>query len=676
MRTLTPIAFIALMFTNMALALDQNNGEKSQDAERVQVAMTYIKRLSKGELDLTKHTALSRHCGPERLKELRAYVNFQRKNYFRENDLLIIETQKTHANFAGILIRVENPATPLSARVHAVALIKKENTWLPAPLPGLFSNTAYGYDDQAEQSVRSLEQWMAGEKILRESQHRNKAIPGIKARLATIEKEAGLAGMSPEQVVTFFLDQCRNNDLLGIITSMGGASDALVQPMETTLKNISAGLIQKKSDSEWYLLTRHDIVARILQFNEKSGEIAVGFYNPMESDQDDAYRILLFPTHSSEGKIFIRLPELLNISLQSKEIQKKMGLDNLRWKQRKNHKKLREKIPSAIFKSVATVNYPTPEKVLNHLLDSLKKDDFSHCLRLLSRQGDFLGKGENQKTILSDFGDLWRNLQGFKSTSGQAHHIIEEKNLALAPLSYVKTNRVNEFHTVKIWMLKSADGWHLISQGTLDTSLSDTLKPTADKMEKILAPLEKKHRDEYARNFLSNVVTITPPLNVNAPTEKDARSMFESFRNHLRKRNTQAALSSCAILKGTSYAQVIKTLNYALRGAADHTDRDHILDTTQKGHWLGISVRTESKLSGTNDYPLYLVANTSRGARIMIDIDLRHASNKGRKFLNTRNWNHLEQILAKDSVDALKAIFEQHIKLSNKDIEKISQTQD
>lgn len=140
----------------------------------------------------------------------------------------------------------------------------------------------------------------------------------------------------------------------------------------------------------------------------------------------------------------------------------------------------------------------------------------------------------------------------------------------------------------------------------------------------------------------------------------------------MRSRDTQPALSHCAILKGTNDAQALKALNYALRGASDHTDQDLILGTTRKGNWTGISVRTESKLAEAHDYPLYLIANTEEGLRILIDVDLRHPSNKGRTLLNKKNWSKCEEILPMESIDDLKVIFEEHLKLSAKDIDQAS----
>lgn len=665
MRNPAIIFYHSLVFIAIAATVtgaEDHAANNSAADDRARVALTYLNQLAKGELDLAKHTALSEHCGIQRRKVLRTRIDFLKKNYFRDGDALTIEAQKVDSGLAGILVRAENTAAPLSTRIHTVALIKKGKAWKAAPLPGVFSNTGYGYDEKVEQSVRSLQRWMAQEKNRLESTYREQATKDFKSTLATIEQQAGLQKMSPEEAVENFLEQCRNKNLHGILASMGGASDALTEPMETTITLVTQGLNNKDTASEWHLVTSRSVIAQTLKIDLTRNEVAVGFFNPLERTKP---AVLYFPTHKADGKIFVRLSPLLQVALLP---------ENERWQQRWRHRRgdedeLRKQLPATIFKNIRQVSYPTSGKLMDHFLDSLKKEDFTDCIRLLPRKGAYFGKEDNQSKILSNLGNLWRSIHKLRSSPRRAFAIIEEKNLALAPLQYAKTNRTGEFETVKVWMIKDDDGWHLISPEELGESLGDDIKTSSARIKQRFLAQEKDRQDQQARDLLDKVVTITPPLQLKPVSADDAARLFKSYRAHLRGKDTQAALSSCAVLKGTSSIQTLKTFNYALRGAADHTNYDHVCGTTQRGKWTGLSVRTESKLVGINDYPLYLIVNTAKGPRVLLDIDLRQASNKGRELLNKKNWRKLEQILAKDSLDDVKAIFDEHLKLTAKDVE-------
>jgi len=347
-----PLTILSIVFAMIAtIRADQVSKAEPPATEQTKVALAYLQRLSKGEIDITKHTALSEHCGIQRRKVIRTRIEFLNKNYFHKDDTLTFEEQKVDANLAGVLIRAENQATPLSTRVHAVALIKKGKLWKAAPLPGLFSNTGYGYDEKVELAVRSLERWMAREKTLRESQWREKATNAFKSTLADIEKQAGFDKMGPEKSIVHFLEQCREKNLLGILASMGGASDALEEPMETTISLISQGLENKDTSSDWHLVTSRSVIAQVLKIDNTRNEVALGFYNPLERGKS---KVLYFPTHITGGKTFVRLSPLLKIAMLPQ---------NERWQQRWKHRRgdedeLRKKLPSTIFKNTKPVSLP------------------------------------------------------------------------------------------------------------------------------------------------------------------------------------------------------------------------------------------------------------------------------------------------------------------------------
>ncbi len=625
-----------------------------------EVALNYIKKLSHGNVDLAKHTALSPHCGIQRRKIIRERLNHLRKNTFRPDDSLTLETQKNMGNLAAVIIRATNPATPLSIRVHAIALIKKGTQWKPAPLPASFANTGYGYDEKIERSVRTLERWMAREKITRETQYRHKAKTDYLATIATIENNASLDTLTPEQAVMLLIKQFRKKNLLAILASMGAASNSLLDPIETTISLISQGLQEKSTSSDWYLVTNPSVIAQTLKIDHTRNEVAVGFFNPIKRKST----ILYFPFHKSGGKTFIRLSPLLKIALLPV---------NKRWEEQWKHRRgdeneLKHMLPATILKNTRPVTSDTPDKLVEHFLLALKNNNFSDCVSLLPRTGDYFGKKENQANSLLDLASLWASIHPLKDQPHHTPNILREKSLALAPLEFAQTNRPGQFETIHIWMLKNSNGWHILPTRTLKKPIGKNLLASSEKLASHSRKLMKNRREIHSRDFLAKVVTLTPPPTLAPPTTEDAKTIFLRFRNHLRAKDTESALSSCAILKGTSSTETLKTFNYALRGAADHINDDLILGISRSGKWTGISVRTESKLTHLHNYPLYLVVNTEKGPRVLLDIDLRHASNKGRKLINQKNWRKLEKLLPKTSLDNLKSLFAQHEKLTAKDI--------
>ena len=240
-----------------------------------------------------------------------------------------------------MLVRAENTINPLDTRIHPVALLRKDKLWIPAPLLGSFSNTGYGYDQKAEQSVQALETWMAKQKILRESQHRQKALADIKSKLTNIEQEAGFDKMTAEQATSYFLDQCRSKNTLGILACIGRASEQEARKLSNSIDLVAKALkLEATPKSNWHYFTSPSCVTQVIEADEKSGKVLVGCFNPEESNSsyaDASYKIFTFQTENRDGKRFIQLPSTLN-HLDSPEESKLGGRQGaLREKIRKRH---------------------------------------------------------------------------------------------------------------------------------------------------------------------------------------------------------------------------------------------------------------------------------------------------------------------------------------------------
>ena len=105
-----------------------------------------------------------------------------------------------------------------------------------------------------------------------------------------------------------------------------------------------------------------------------------------------------------------------------------------------------------------------------------------------------------------------------------------------------------------------------------------------------------------------------------------------------------------------------------IRGAKEHAQDTSILGASANAGWVGVSVRTKSKISELYDYPLYLITNTAKGPRVFINLDLRYPRNSGRKSLNEKSWEQLDHAASPKSLTFLKAIFKEHIKRCEEDI--------
>lgn len=635
----------------------------AQDQDtRAALAISYLKRVAKGELDIAKHTALSPNCSIARRKIIRERLKLLQSSYLRKDDNYSLEAIKADGQFAAALIRAEHPSTPLTSRIFAIALLHKKDGWKASPLPGSFANTGYGYDEKVEKTIKSLEHWMAAEKIKRETAHRTQAATEFQAALAKIENEMQLDKFSAQESVRNLIEQCRSKSLMRVLASMGAASGALTESLENTISTVSRGLAIDEQENDWQCVTSRASVYAIMNIDDKRSEIAVGFYNPMLRKQS---KVLYFPFEKKDGKTFARLSPMLTVALLPENERWQ-----LRWRNRReDERNLLLKIPATILSKIEPKTVESPEKLLATFLSKIKSDQFQGAIELLPGKGHHFEKEKEQAAMLTNLATLWKGLAKVKSSPRPQFEIIKEGSLALAPLQYALPNKPGRFQTWNLWMLRSKDGWQLVPENTIKSIQNDKLLLSMKALEKRLASMTLNQRKEISRKMLSQVSKIKPENLKQAVSEKEAIALFKKFRGHLRSDDNQAALSCCAVLIGTDDSRTLKNFNYALRGVDDHIKDDRILGVITSGVWSGISARTQSRLAGTHDYPVYLCLHTAKGPKILLDIDLRHASNKGRKLINTSNWDKLKKNVPAKAFKQIQTIFTQHEKLVAQDKE-------
>ena len=626
-----------------------------------QIAITHLKRIAANQIDLTKHTALSPNCSVNRRKEIRNRLEFLQKNYLHTEDTFITETIHNSPPFSAVLVRADHPSTPLTSRIITVSLLQQNGIWKATPLLGSFDNTGYGYDEELINRAKKLEQWMSSEAIKRETAYRAKARQQFQSRLTQTEKQLQLETLDHKQSVTNFIELHRQKNLLKILAAMGASSEQLIRSLEETIDIITRGLKIKVLGSAWHMMTHPTVTYEVMNIDEKRQEIAVGFYNPMISRPA---KVIYFPFKEKQKKIFIRLSPSLTSSLQAKDAQWRMQLRN----RRDDERELARNLPEVILKRTPPIISETPEKLIETLLPIIRTQDFRKAIALLPAEELHLKKGQEPSNILSSLSTLWKQL--VKLQNHAKFNVVKEGNLALVPLQYSPLTRPGTFKTINLWLLRNEHGWHLIPKTSLQDLQDPQITKTIKTLQQKIIAITQAQVLELSKKILSQVFKVDP-ANIKTPaTKKDIIHAFKNYRNHLSSEDHETALSCCATLKNTDDTRTVRNFKYALRAIKDHLKEDKILGVNSSGGWSGISIRTQSKLSGTHEYPLYLCIQTKQGTKILLDIDLRHASNKGRSLLNAGNWVKLEKSLPANMLKDIKAIFEKHEQLATKDIEE------
>jgi hypothetical protein len=650
------ITFIIPLWVNAATLNAQEKTAKTVS----ELAISYLKKIANGDLDVTKDTALSSNCSSSRRIKIREHLTFIQLNYFRKNDTFSLELLEQGKQFSAVLIRVENTATPLDTRIISVAMAREKDGWKPAPLPNSFTNINYGYDESVEKKIKHLEKWMTTEKTKREIAIREKATSKFQSLLAKNEKELQPNKIDAGTAVLKFIDACQHNNLMKALVSMGAASDALDDPLNDTINYVSNGLETRDTNNKWQLLTNSSSIYNIMNIDNKRNEVAVGFYNPLMRTSS---QVLYFPIKEKGQKNFVRLSPSLEAAVKPNKNQRQRHFHH----RRDDEQKLIRKIPSVIFKNIEAKHAKSPEKLVE---DFLGATNFKDAVALLPTKELPIPSEDGQIALLESLAFLWQGFNSVRSLPKPSIKIARDGLLAAAPLEYAQPKKLGAFQTWRLWMIKGDKGWHLIPEKSIAAIVDEKIKLKIKGLSEKLDIITKNQRKERSKKMLSHVTKIDLVELKEAVTKQEAINLFKLYRSRLRSNDYAAALDCCALLDNSSDTRTLKNFNYAIRGASDHTKDDLILGVVKSGKWSGVSVRTQSKTSGTHDYPMYLFLNTNNGAKILLDIDLRYPSNKGRSIINKKNWDKIEKKFPNDSLKRVETIFVAHEKITLKNIQE------
>ncbi len=639
---------------------------KAKEADIIRsskAAISYLEMLNSGDYNLTDNTALSSYCSSSRITEIKTQLAFYKKTSLSHGDKYQLIDKKVLGSLAAVIIRAENQSSPLNTHIHALAMVEHNGTWLPAPLPGSFTNTISTYELDTEKATKNLEQWMAKEKNKYQTNARNKASNKLLSKVSQEAEKIDLKNITPEQLTLELIHALRSKDTPKSLAILGVASDVLAPTLETLTSKLSNGLKINSIDNEWTLVKDAAALVQIMHLDTKNNKVAVGFWNPLVKTEKRA-AILYFPFYKSEGKTFLKLPKLLSIGLLSR-------IERLRQRRRLSdvdRNKLLSKLPEKILQNTAVKTHTDKETLLTTIIGSPKKSEFLKLISLLPREAKFLNTAAQKKESLEAVSELLVRLQTMQSRSMLNPSPFQNKNIALAPLHVINPHIPEEFTIINIWMIKLEKSWHLIPERILAKHGGAEINLTIQKLLQEMRATQKAAQAKLLHKITAGITSLSPPLQLPPPSEALAKETLFNFFELLKSNKIRPALHYCAALDNTSNQQILKTSSYLIRGKADQATVTQVLGYHQTDNWAALSLKTHPKSSDKKNYPLYLIVNTAHGCKVLLDIELHHSTNKGQELLNKKAWEKLTNSLPKESLSAVQALFKKHTKLSSQDI--------
>ncbi len=231
-------------------------------------AVAFLEDVRHGRLTAERidQTALSRFAGKDKRAELGRRLTALAAT-FNPQLPLAVEATKVDGDLAGVLVCQNSPLDPAGPRLFTVAMVLRDGVWMPAPAPGSFENTLYGYDPATARRAAGLEHWMMHERATRGTALRDRAAASLRAQLADHIPPGELRVDDPAAIVHRFLAACAARDLNAALTLLGGLEDPPPDDWAFRHRAAFAGLGPDARDplaARWRLLAHPQVARAIL----------------------------------------------------------------------------------------------------------------------------------------------------------------------------------------------------------------------------------------------------------------------------------------------------------------------------------------------------------------------------------------------------------------------------
>lgn len=552
------------------------------------------------------------------------------------DDPLAVGPVKEDGEVAGVLIHKSGGFDAASQRVFAIALVRRGETWVAAPLPASFENTGLGYSGEIRQSAAALQDWMLREQVLFLAKLRDQSADRLRLSIEKSLPAKTLRSFDSKQAAMRFFDACARQNLPEMLGLLGGLDASPPDDWALRVKSATSAARSKDVKQPWRLLVSNNILRVPVRHEEDDGQalLSVACLDPDGNDgHSPAPRIALVHLEiakSADG--FWRVtppPRFFREAAEDEEPEDEL-LDA----------DLLDAFPAKLAEIYPPAPQHTARQAFETLLERLQNGGLPDVVRLMQPSGnshESCIRATRMWQILHESGGLRRIIPlGFKEDARTA-----------AAVCHLFSARSPDRLDLRIFHFEKSDaGWLWTPQAPRESE--NALREWAD-----------GESDDWQGRLLENCVVLENPPESGAPSEAEARAVVESWLKAIAAGDVSAALRLTARLKNPdSKATVLRNLGYEMTGCRKNDGPPAITGVHRGGIWTAVGVRSAAD-DGKPAHPFYPVVGTPAGPRILIEIDLFASKNRSREFLNRTALDRLRH-LAPGVATELKELFSKH----------------
>ena len=604
-----------------------------------EVALDFLEKVRLRKLDLEPggDTALSAQTAADKKRQIARRL--ERMASDLGSDPLEIGEVKLDDNFAAVLVRKVGGFDPSRLQIFPVALVKRGAEWMVAPVPASFENSGAGYAVALRERLKLLENWMLREQVVGLEKLREQSAGRMRRKIAASLPEKELRSLNAEEVGKRFVAACERKDQSAILGLIGGLAAKLPDDWAARLKAVDLAFGPKpEALRPWRLLTSPEVSRVLVHTDEKndSGFLSIACLDPAgKQPRLEAIDCDLIKGRDGLWQInlparFLRSPDKAPDDADEPIASNHLDAFATKWTQ-----------------AHPPTPQPSAELARWTLLQALCAPDMKPILAI-SQLG---GAPEKTRKACLQAARVWwaihdpsgvRQAMPLAFTSGGTS--------AVGMFQFFSTRDPDLLDARTFYFEKSAAGWLWTPEPT---------KLTRENFREWVDSESRRWPGQWQQSLLDDSPVLVKIDAFQVPTQDDARKSVEAWLNATSRGDVALALPLIARLGDPKSASIaLQNLGYEIAGSRHVQEKPVIIGVYQGTNWAAVGVKIMQK--GNSTYPLYPIIQTARGPRIVIEIDLFAAGNRGRDYLNRMALERLQKSCSAAATTELRELFAAH----------------
>lgn len=595
-----------------------------------EAAIAHLKDIAEQEVNLEVggDTAISPHVGPAKRREIAGLI--ERMALDVNGGDLEVGDVRMDGDLAGVIVHRTSGYDPSKVAVFALAFVRTDGTWVPAPVPASFENTTVALDRDLKRSAKTLEIWMLRERALAHGRLQDQLAERMRNDIGRVLTRDQLVSMSMDELGDFFLKACMERDQGRLLGLMGGLSDPLpddwVRRMRVVHEVVTNG--ERLADA-WRAVTSRQVLRTIVAVagDEQEGFFEIGYIDPAadvpRGGVPEVRLIQIKAERDGDGRWRLELPTRL-LALKGEPGRRGGGVTDpdpeLQKRFAERHRRAHPPTPQA-----------SPEALWGRMMDLLAADSPAGLMQLL-----FLPKGDAD-TANQALGRASRFWWQVAEAGGGRHPVSlefrEAGDEAMVMVQLFAFREPERTDLRALHLIRQDGGWMWNSTGRKQAR--EVIHPDLVAWR---SEMEVAWRDRWVEPMLEPVARLKQLEPDRPVAAAAAERLARALLDEIAAGDLEACLGRCAVLDDKDgHGRLLRNLGYEL--STRLTDIEGDMVTRVGKHWTVVAFRRRDDVNpGMALLPMLTAPD---GPRVLMELDL-FVGTRQRDFLNNAALERLQ----------------------------------